>query len=59
MQIYSTREAAKQLGISVRRVQLLCKEGRLKAKRLDGGDWIVLDLKYTRKRKPKGVRNED
>ena len=54
MKIYSTREAARQLGISIRRVQLLCKEGRLKAKRLDGGDWIILDLNYTRKRKVKG-----
>ena len=59
MEMYSTRGAARQLGISVRRVQLLCKEGRLKATRLDGGDWIILDLNYTRKRKVKGVRNEE
>jgi excisionase family DNA binding protein len=51
--IYSVKEAAIELGISVRRVRKLLEEGRLKAKKL-GRDWVVLDLNYTRKRQPKG-----
>ena len=51
--IYSVKEAAVELGISERRVRKLLEEGRLKSKKL-GRDWVVLDLNYIRKRKPKG-----
>ena len=53
MPIYSTKEAAEKLGLSQSHVQLLVRMGIIKAKRL-GHDWVVLDLNYTRKRKPKG-----
>lgn len=51
--MYSTKEAAKMLGLSPDHVRLLARKGIIKAKKL-GRDWVVLDLNYTRKRKPKG-----
>jgi len=51
--MYSTKEAAEKLGLSQEHVRLLVRKGIIKAKRL-GHDWVVLDLNYTRKRKPKG-----
>jgi excisionase family DNA binding protein len=51
--IYSTKEAAKKLGLSQDHVRLLARNGVIKAKKL-GHDWVVLDLSYMRKRKPKG-----
>ena len=52
MKIYSVQEAARELGISGRRVRKLLSEGRLKGKKLDGY-WVVLSLEYQRKRKYK------
>jgi len=49
IKMYSTREAAQHLGISIRRVQKLLKEGRIKGKKLDG-TWVVFELSYTKKR---------
>jgi len=51
--MYSVREASTKLGISERHVRLLLKRGDIAGKKL-GRDWVVLDLNYTRKRKPKG-----
>ena len=51
--MYSTKEAAERLGLSQDHVRLLARKGIIKAKKL-GHDWVVLDLNYTRKRKPKG-----
>ncbi len=51
--MYSVKEVADRLGISDRRVRKLLEEGRIKGRKL-GRDWVVLDLNYTRKRKPKG-----
>jgi excisionase family DNA binding protein len=51
--MYSTKEAAKILGLSQDHVRLLARNGFIKARKL-GHDWVVLDLNYTRKRKPKG-----
>ncbi len=51
--MYSVQEAAKLIGISESHLRLLLKRGEVKGKRL-GRDWVVLDLNYTRKRKPKG-----
>ena len=53
--MYSTKEAAQILGLSQDHVRLLSRKGLIKAKRL-GHDWVVLDLDYTRKRKPKEKR---
>jgi excisionase family DNA binding protein len=50
--MYSTGDAAKRLGLSQDHVRLLARTGAIKAKKL-GRDWVVLDLNYTRKRKPK------
>jgi len=51
--MYSTREVAEKLGLSQDHVKLLARKGLIKAKKV-GRDWVVLDLNYTRKRKPKG-----
>lgn len=48
--MWSTKQAAKALGISEQRVRKLLAEGRIKGKKLDG-TWVVLELSYTRKRK--------
>lgn len=50
--MYSVKEAAKELGISDRRVRVLLNEGRIEGKKL-GHDWVVLSLDYKRKRKPR------
>ena len=49
----NVKQAAVRLDISERRVRKLLEEGRIKGKKL-GRDWVVLDLNYTRKSKPKG-----
>ena len=51
--MFSTKEAADKLGLSQVQVRLLARSGVIKAKKI-GRDWVVLDLNYTRKRKPKG-----
>jgi hypothetical protein len=53
--MYSTKETGVLLGLSQDHVKLLCRKGIIKAKKL-GRDWVVLDLNYQRKRKPKGGR---
>ena len=51
--MYSVKEAATRMGISERHLRLLLQKGEIDGKKL-GRDWVVLDLNYTRKRKPKG-----
>ncbi|MFC1875551.1 helix-turn-helix domain-containing protein [Chloroflexota bacterium] len=51
--MYSTKDAAEKLGLSHSHVRLLVRLGIIQAKKI-GRDWVVLDLNYTRKRKPKG-----
>jgi hypothetical protein len=51
--MYSVKEATKIIRISESHLRLLLKRGEVKGKRL-GRDWVVLDLNYKRKRKPKG-----
>ena len=53
MPMYSTREAAERLGLSQAHVKLLARRGLVEARKV-GRDWVVLDLNYIRKRKPKG-----
>ena len=50
--MYSTKQAAERLGLSQDHIRLLARTGVIKARKI-GRDWIVLDLNYTRKRKPK------
>lgn len=54
-QVYSTKEAGEILGLSQDHVKLLARKGLITAKKL-GHDWVVLDLDYTRKRRPKGEK---
>lgn len=45
MEMYSTKEAARLMGISEQRVRQLLADGRIKGKKLDG-TWVVLKLGY-------------
>ena len=51
--MYSTKEAAEKLGLSQDHIRLLARQGVIEAKKI-GRDWVVLELAYKRKRKPKG-----
>lgn len=51
--MYSTKEAAEKLGMSPDHIRLLARTGLIKATKV-GRDWVVLDLNYKRKRRPKG-----
>lgn len=53
--MYSTREAAEILGLSQDHIKLLARTGHIKAEKV-GRDWVVLELDYNRKRKPKEKR---
>jgi excisionase family DNA binding protein len=50
--IYSTKEAADKLKLSQAHVRRLLESGQLSGKRI-GRDWIIFNLDYKRKRKPK------
>ena len=50
--MHSVSEAAAKLGLTDRHVRLLLKRGELSGRKL-GHDWVVLNLDYQRKRKPK------
>jgi excisionase family DNA binding protein len=51
--ICSVKQAAEKLGISDSHCRRLLEMGKIKGIKL-GHDWVVRDLKYKRKRKPKG-----
>ena len=51
--MYSVKEAAKTLGITERHLTRLLNNGDIEGKKL-ARDWVVLDLNYKRKRRPKG-----
>lgn len=51
--MYSVNQAARIMGISERHLRLLLENGQVMGKKL-GHDWVVLEIKYQRKRKPKG-----
>lgn len=50
--MHSVSEAAAKLGVTDRHVRLLLRRGELSGRKL-GHDWVVLNLDYKRKRKPK------
>jgi len=52
-EMYSVKEASGKLGISDSHCRRLLESGQIKGKKL-GHDWVVLNLDYKRKRKPKG-----
>lgn len=43
MQLITLREAAKRRGLSLRRLQLLCKNRRISGARFVGARWLVPD----------------
>ena len=50
--MYSVKEAAQKLGLDTSQVRRLLAKGEIKGVKL-ARDWVVLDLSYKRKRKPK------
>ena len=50
--MYSVREAAEKLGLDQDEVRRLLAKGEIKGKR-SCSDWVVLELNYKRKGKPK------
>ena len=50
--MYSVKEAAQKMSISERHLRLLLEQGKVEGKKL-GHDWVVLNLEYKRKRRPK------
>ena len=57
LKLYSVKQADTRMGISQQHLRLLLKNGIVDGVKLDG-TWVVLDLNYTGKRKPKGGKNE-
>jgi len=54
-EIFSVNEAASKLGLDTSQIRRLLAKGEIKGKKL-GRDWVVLELNYQRKRKPKEKR---
>lgn len=50
--VYSVSEAADKLGLDTSQVRRLLAQGKIEGKKL-GRDWVVLELSYKRRRKPK------
>ena len=50
--MYSVKEAAQKLGLDTSQVRRLLAKGEIKGVKL-ARDWVVLDLSYKRKRKPR------
>ena len=50
--MYSVKEAAEKLGLDTSQVRRLLAKGEIKGVKLSR-DWVVLDLSYKRKRRPK------
>ena len=50
--MYSVKEAANELNLDESQVRRLLKDGKIKGKKW-GRDWMVLELIYERRRKPK------
>ena len=50
--MHSVREAALRLGLDTSQVRRLLAKGEIRGVKL-ARDWVVLDLSYKRKRKPK------
>ena len=55
--LIGTKEAAEILGLSQDYVRRLLEQGKLKGKRV-GNSWVILELNYQRKRKPKTSKKE-
>ena len=55
--LLSTREAAEALGLSQDHVRRLLEVGQLRGRKV-GNNWVVLELNYERKRRPKTSKKE-
>ena len=55
--IYTTQEAAKELGLEVSHVRRLLIQGKIKGRKW-GRDWQVLSLDYQPMKKPKTKKGE-
>lgn len=53
--MYSVKEAAEKLNLDTSQVRRLLAKGEIKGKKL-ARDWVVLELNYKRKRRPKTRR---
>jgi excisionase family DNA binding protein len=53
--MYSVKEAAQKLGLDTSQVRRLLAKGEIKGVKL-ARDWVVLELTYKRRRKPKTKR---
>ena len=53
--MYNVKEAAQKLGLDASQVRRLLAKGKIKGVKL-ARDWVVLELNYERKRKPKQRR---
>jgi excisionase family DNA binding protein len=56
--IYSVKKASELLGISDSHCRRLLEHKKIKGVKL-GHDWVVTNLKYKRKRKPKGGQSNE
>ena len=52
MAMYSVEEASQKLGLDPSQVRRLLKSGEIRGTKL-ARDWVVLELTYQRKRRPK------
>jgi excisionase family DNA binding protein len=55
--LLSTKDAAKRLVLSQDHVRRLLETGEIKGQKI-GNSWVVLDLSYQRKRRPKFSKKE-
>lgn len=55
--LLSTREAGEALGLSQDHVRRLLEVGKLRGRKV-GNNWVVLELNYERKRRPKTSKKE-
>jgi len=56
--MHSVEEAAQKLSLDPSQIRRLLAKGEFKGKKL-GRDWVVLDLNYKRKKKPKGGESKE
>jgi len=56
--MYSVKEAAQKLGLDTSQVRRLLASGEIKGVKL-ARDWVVLELTYKRRRKPKTKKKSE
>ena len=56
--MYTVKEASQNIGLDPSQVRRLLRSGDIKGRKW-GRDWMVLELTYSRRRKPKTKRKLD